>query len=35
MKAINTHIDNAGVCEMGCAALENTMVNGKRSEKQQ
>ena len=31
VKAINTHICNAGVCENGCAALRNMTVNGKTS----
>ena len=27
VKAINTHIDNAGVCEQGCGALWNVVIN--------
>ena len=31
VKAINTHISNAGVCEKGCGALCNmTANNGKK-----
>ena len=30
MKAINTHINNADVCENGCSALWNMTVNGKK-----
>ena len=26
VKAINTHIDNAGVCESGCGALSNILL---------
>ena len=34
VKAINTHIDNAGVCEQGCGALNNmTANNGKNTDK--
>ena len=34
MKAINTHIDNADVCENGCWALRNmTFNNGKTANK--
>ena len=34
VKAINTHINNAGVCEMGCGALNNmTFNNGKNTDK--
>ena len=29
VKAINTHIDNAGVCKNGCGALMSMAVNGK------
>ena len=29
VKAINTHIDNADVCEQGCGALWNMTINGK------
>ena len=33
VKAINTHISNAGVCEQGCGALLNmTANNGKNTE---
>ena len=32
VKAINTHIGNAGVCEQGCRALMNMTVNGKNTE---
>ena len=32
VKAINTHIDNADVCEKGCAALWNMVLNGKNTE---
>ena len=36
VKAINTHINNADVCEKGCAALMNmTKDNGKRLIKRQ
>ena len=31
VKAINTHINNAGVCEKGCGALINMTVNGKNN----
>ena len=27
VNAINTHIDNVGVCERGCSALWNMTVN--------
>ena len=34
VKAINTHIDNVGVCEQGCWALWNmTVNNGKNTDK--
>ena len=34
VKAISTHIDNAGVCEEGCWALWNmTALNGKNTDK--
>ena len=34
VKAINTHINNAGVCESGCGALANMAVNnGKNTDK--
>ena len=34
VKAINTHIDNAGVYERGCGALANmTVNNGKNTDK--
>ena len=29
VKAISTHIKNAGVCEQGCWALINMTVDGK------
>ena len=29
VNAINTHINNVGVCEMGCAALMSITDNGK------
>ena len=35
VKAINTHINNAGVCEQGCGALCNMTINGKALIKQQ
>ena len=31
MRAINTHINNAGVCEWGCGALLNMTINGKNN----
>ena len=31
VKAINTHINNAGVCERGCCALLNMTDNGKNT----
>ena len=31
VKAINTHIDNAGVCYAGCGALRNMTINGKNT----
>ena len=31
VKAINTHIDNADVCEWGCVALWNMTINGKNT----
>ena len=31
VKAINTHIDNAGVCENGCGALRNMTVNNSKA----
>ena len=35
VKAINTHIDNADVCENGCGALNNMALNnGKNTDKQ-
>ena len=34
VKAINTHISNANVCQMGCAALVNMLNNGKTLIKQ-
>ena len=33
VKAINTHISNAGVCEKGCDALWNIAFNGKTLDK--
>ena len=34
VKAINTHIDNAGMCEQGCWALRNMTFNdGKSTDK--
>ena len=33
VKAINTHIDNAGVCYQGCGALMSMAVNGKTTDK--
>ena len=30
VKAINTHIDNASVCEQGCGALGNMINNSKK-----
>ena len=35
LKAINTHINNAGVCYAGCCALRNMTVNGKNTDKTQ
>ena len=32
VKAINTHIDNDGVCENGCGALRNMVTNGKKKQ---
>ena len=32
VKAINTHIANAGVCEKGCGALRNMADNGKSTD---
>ena len=32
VKAINTHIDNADVCEQGCGALWSMTINGKNTE---
>ena len=34
VKAINTHINNAGVCYRGCGALLNMTLNGKTLIKQ-
>ena len=31
VKAINTHIDNPGVCVAGCGALRNMMYNNGKS----
>ena len=33
VKAIDTHINNAGVCEKGCWALLSISVNGKNTNK--
>ena len=34
VKVINTHIDNADVCEWGCGALRSMMLgNGKNTDK--
>ena len=33
VKAINTHIDDANVCEEGCGALRNMALNGKSTDK--
>ena len=33
VKAVNTHIDNAGVCEWVCRALINMTDNGKNTDK--
>ena len=33
VKAINTHIENANVCEKGCGALCNMTFNGKGTDK--
>ena len=30
VKAINTHINNAGVCEQGCGALNNMTFNSSK-----
>ena len=30
VKVINTHINNAGVCENGCGALNSMTINGKK-----
>ena len=35
VKVINTHIDNAEVCENGCGALWNITVNGKNTKLRQ
>ena len=32
VKAINTHINNADVCEKGCCALSNMTVNCKKTQ---
>ena len=31
VKAISTHVNNAGVCEQGCGALWNMANNGKNT----
>ena len=31
VKVINTHIDNAGVCEQGCGALWNMTNNNSKN----
>ena len=31
VKAMNTHINNANVCENGCGALWNMAANGKKN----
>ena len=31
VKVINTHIDNADLCEKGCGALNNMTANGKKN----
>ena len=33
VRAINTHINNTGVCRAGCAALNNMTLNGKNIDK--
>ena len=33
VKAINTHIDDADVCEQGCGALDYMALNGKSTDK--
>ena len=33
VKAINTHINNADVCEQGCGALASMAANGKNTDK--
>ena len=33
VKAINTHINNASVCEKGCDTLNNMTFNGKSTDK--
>ena len=35
VKAINTHINNADVCRVGCGALNNMAANGKNTEQTQ
>ena len=34
VRAINTHINNANVCYVGCWALCNMAINGKNNNKQ-
>ena len=31
VKVINTHINNAGVCEQGCGALRNMAFNSSKT----
>ena len=35
VKAVNTHIDNAGVCEQGCGALRNMTKDNSKNTKTQ
>ena len=35
VRVINTHINNSGVCEWGCGALNNMTFNGKKKKKKQ
>ena len=35
VKTINTHIDNAVICEQGCGALWNMTINGKNTQTKQ
>ena len=32
VKAINTHIDNVGLCRYGCGALRSMALNGKNTD---